>query len=149
MMQIKLTPAQADIVQARNLHGVLTNSTLECDNLDLLVQQLEAAVAEVLTWEYTPAAAREIFATRYLLTKVQKFAATPQPVVTPIEVGATVYIIGDREQEFRVVQFNADGSAGLWGGTVQYASFRDIPVALLTTVRPKSMLTPRHKPVLK
>lgn len=138
-MRIKLTPAQAEIAQRHHLQGFTPHTAhIDCDDINSLVAQLQPAYDEIMQRTYSENDAREIFATRALYAKLAKLAdqpATPEP--TPIEIGATVYLVGDRTAKYRVIKFNTDGSAQVYGGeSAQYQSFRDFRIETLTTVQP-------------
>lgn len=138
-MRIKLTTAQMEIVAKHSLVGYYGDPVwIEPVDINQLVEQISAVYADVQTWKYSEALAREIFATRSLHTKITKLAE-PQPEpepAPPIEVGATVYAVHDTSIVYRVVKFNVDGSVQVYGGeSPQYRKYRDLPLDALTTVK--------------
>lgn len=149
-MKIKLTPAQAVIVQKRLMTGTLDGLWWTIDDIDLAMAQARAAVDEVLTWDYHEAIAGVIFATRYLLRKMEKTAATPAPTIPAmatadnIEPGTWVTPISDPTQIFRVIHMNRDGSVCLYGGTTGYKTFRDFHLDRLQIYSPTEV-SPRNK----
>ena len=138
-MRIKLTPAQMEIAIKHKFVGYYGDPAwLEPVDITRLVEQIAAVYAEVQTWKYSETTAREIFATRSLHTKIIKFtqpAPEPEPE-KPIEIGTTVYLIGDKTSTYKVLGFNSDGSVCVYGGeNAQYRKYRDIHLDRLTTLK--------------
>jgi hypothetical protein len=136
---MKLTAAQAEICATRQFRGAdLKGTNLTITDLTTFRLDLLAAVEEVSARPYHPTTARELFATKYLLTKFDgemlgKETNTP----TEITLGATVYLKADREQTFKVIGQNRDGSWSLYGGLPQFQMYRNLHTARLTTRRKK------------
>jgi hypothetical protein len=135
---MKLTTAQIEICNTRNFPGVtIKGRTLTVTDADLFRAGLTAAVTEVSARPYHPNTARELFATKYLLSKFEALPAdetTPEPEISE---GATVYLIDDAEQIFKAMKINLDGSWQVYGGTGQFQRFRDFHPDRLTTRRKK------------
>ena len=136
---MKLTSAQAEICQTRQFRGA-TIKGLVLDITDSTAFRLDllAAVEEVSARPYHPNTARELFATKYLLTKFDgQVMGKTSTTSAEITVGATVYLRADRDQMFRVLKLNIDGSWSLYGGLGQQQKYRDIHTDRLTTKPPK------------
>jgi hypothetical protein len=142
--RIKLTAAQQTIVQKRQMTGTLDGHWWLIDDLDLALAQVRAAVDDVLTWSYTEENAGAIFATRYLLRKMEKTADTPAPTIPAMLTtddmtpGAWVHLKEDPQQTFRVIHMNKDGSVCVYGGH-GYKMFRDFHLDRLEPHTPKSV----------
>ena len=136
---MKLTAAQAEVCATRQFRGAeLQGNTLTIVDSAAFRLDLLAAVEEVSARPYNPITARELFATKYLLTKFDgevfgKETTTP----TDIEVGMTVYLRSDRDQIFKVLGQNRDGSWALYGGLPQFQMYRNLHTPSLTTRRKK------------
>lgn len=135
---MKLTPAQAEICTTRAFRGAtLQGRTLKITDATQLHADLVAAVAEVSARPYHPDTARELFATKYLLTKFEALSEEETAPDIEIAVGVTVYLLADREQSFKVKKQNLDGSWQVYGGSGQHQQFRDLHPERLTTRRKK------------
>ena len=135
---MKLTTAQAEICASRNFQGAtLKGRTLTILDPVLFLADLTAAVAEVSARPYHPAVARELFATKYLLTKFEGLPSDETAPPVEIAVGVTVYLVKDHEQSFKVKKQNTDGSWQVYGGSGQHQQFRDLRADRLTTRRKK------------
>jgi hypothetical protein len=135
---MKLTPAQLEICTSRNFQGAtIQGKTLTITDAVLFLADLTAAVADVSARPYHPATARELFATKYLLTKFEGLSKDETAPAVEIAAGVTVYLIKDPEQVFKVKKQNADGSWQVYGGLGQHQQFRDLHADRLTTRRKK------------
>lgn len=140
---IRLTDAQVDIVKRHNITGTLTGKTLTVDSLEQLLEELAPLVAQAMATTYSAETSRDIFATRYLATKVEKLVANP-PAAEPtaLEVDnivpdLEVTHVDEPGSQYRVIKTNLDGSVQVYGGDGSYRMFRDFPVDKLRQPQPK------------
>ena len=156
-MKIKLTPAQLEMFTADSKWtGTLDGNHwhVEPDQVDQFMTELRNQVEHVQTLPYAKFS-RQIFATRYLLTKVEKMvssgdAASDMPTSAAtidgtLEVGTVVYLRGSHDESFKVMKYNVDGSVQVYGGTMSAKMFRDFRQERLTLKRPRSMPKPKDE----